>query len=142
MATENVIVKFCAVTVATLLVIGTIIYTRKTAFDILFREDHIKVKYVFDGREERFNYEDLVQLDYISVHESRTTNRLKFKVGEHSKTLRFKTVAYSDAFIKFVKWLKNKNETIEIKVTSSDHYLNHLLHEEYGFNYRKVRKVK
>jgi hypothetical protein len=141
-ATENIAVKICVILVSILLVIGTILYTRKTTIDIIFLADNIKVNYVFGGREERIKYEDLIQLKYISASRSTTTNRIKFKVKDEINSLKFRTVAYSNEFINFVKWIKSKNENIEISVFPSDNYMNHLLQEEYGFNYRKVPKIK
>ncbi len=85
-------------------------------------------------------YKDLLQIEFISAHRTPTRNRIKFNYGNKIKSLRFLTVAYSDQYIEFVKWLKSKNDKLDLKVFPSNHIINHKIQEVYGFKYREIVK--
>ncbi|WP_299534151.1 hypothetical protein [Ulvibacterium sp.] len=115
--------------------------SRNRIFDVEFKEQFIVVDHVFKPDNARILYENIIELQFISVNKSPTFNKMIFNYGEKQETIRFKTIARGDEFIDFVKWLKSKNDKIKVSVYPPDHYMNHRLQKEYGFNYRKVPKI-
>ncbi|MCL7765475.1 hypothetical protein MPF19_18815 [Polaribacter sp. Z014] len=74
-------------------------------------------------------------MKYIKASKSPTLNEIKFNDGDKNLSLKFLSIEYSN-YIEFVKWIKSKNEKIELTVFPSDNYMNHKLQEIYGFKYR------
>lgn len=133
-------VKIITVLISIGIVILIILYQRKRAFDIKFLENEILVEYSFLKKIIRVPYADLLQIEFISAYRSPNRNSIKFKNGKKIESLRFLTVVQSDQYIEFIKWLKSKNDKLELKVFPSDHIMNHKIQEVYGFKYRKILK--
>ena len=121
-------------------VVLIILYQRERTFDIKFSENGIIIEYTFLKKTIQVSYVDLLQIEFISAYRSPNRNRIKFKNGNKIKSLRFLTVAQSDHYLEFIKWLKSKNDKLELKVFPSDHIMNHKIQEVYGFKYRKILK--
>ena len=138
--TESIYLKIISIIIPILLIILIVLYRRKKTFDIFFNEDKILVDYFIIKEKHEIAYKDLLEITYISAHKSPIMNRIKFRKNKAIKSLKFTSVAYSDEYIAFIKWLKSKNENIEISVFPSDNMMNHKIQEVYGFNYRKILK--
>ncbi|NJB72019.1 hypothetical protein GGR42_002510 [Saonia flava] len=135
-AVENLIYQILAISI-TLILIGLIMYyARIKAFSILFEDKHVVVKYRFINKVKHINYSDIMELKYINASKSPTTNEIKFKEAEQNLSLKFLSIEY-ESYIEFVKWIKSKNDKIQLTVFPSDNYMNHRLQEIYGFKYRK-----
>jgi hypothetical protein len=135
-ATKNVLYQIIVISIM-LLIVGLIIrYVRIKTFSIRFEDEQVIVKYPFTGKEKNIGYSDIVELQYISAYKAATTNEIKFKESGENLSLKFLSIEY-DSYIEFVKWIKSKNDKIELTVFPSDNYMNHRLQEIYGFNYRK-----
>ncbi|NRR91931.1 hypothetical protein HSX10_10180 [Winogradskyella undariae] len=113
-----------------------ILYLRKKVFTIKFLEAVISVDYIYLDKSIQILYNELIAVEFISVHKSPDRNRIKFMKDDKVESLRFLSIAQSDSYIEFVKWLKSKNEKIELTVFPSDHIMNHKIQEVYGFKYR------
>ncbi|UOY06532.1 hypothetical protein L0P88_21735 [Muricauda sp. SCSIO 64092] len=140
-ATENIAAQISVVMVTTLISLWFVIRTRDRVIDVEFKEQFMVVNHIFKSTKARIQYEDIVALEFISVHRRPTINKIKFHFMGKIESIRFRTVAYGPEFIDFVKWLKSKNDNIKVSVHPPDDYMNHRLQEEYGFNYRKVPKI-
>jgi len=113
-------------------------WIKNKAFHCSFFEDHLSIKYDFQPKEFTVKYTNISEIRYYSVHKGTDSNRIYF-TSSPLKKIRIETVAHGDDFVEFIKWIKSKNENIEVAVYPSDHILNHKLQEVYGFKYRKVR---
>jgi len=137
---EIIWTKVISVLISIGIVILIILYQRKKTFDIKFSENEIIIEYTFLKKIVKVPYTDLMQIEFISAYRAPNRNRIKFKIGNKIESLRFLTVAQSDQYIEFIKWLKSKNDKLELKVFPSDHIMNHKIQEVYGFKYRKMLK--
>lgn len=117
-----------------------ILYQLRQSFTIKFSENRIIIEYPFLRRIIEVTYENLFEIEFISAYRTPNRNRIKFKIQNKVKSLRFLTVAKSDQYIEFIKWLKSKNDKLELKVFPSDHIMNHKIQEIYGYKYRKILK--
>ncbi|WP_445385754.1 hypothetical protein ACT6NV_02835 [Robiginitalea sp. IMCC44478] len=138
-ATENIAVQFSIIIIAVLLTIWVIIRTKNKTVEITFMEDHFKIKYFFKKEEHKIPYKNLLRIKYFD-YQYRTTakNKIWFldKLGIESVVVR--PVAKGEDFVTFVKWLKTKNNKIQIEATDA---MDYKLQEAFGFRYRKVPKI-
>ncbi|MBG7612880.1 hypothetical protein IU405_11545 [Polaribacter sp. BAL334] len=139
-SSEIIWIKVISILISIGIVILIILYQRKRTFDIKFLENEIIIKYPFLKKTSQVPYVDLLQIEFISAYRTPNRNRIKFKIGNKIESLRFLTVAQSDQYIEFIKWLKSKNDKLELKVFPSDHIINHKIQEVYGLKYRKILK--
>ncbi len=139
-ALELLWMKFISIFIAIGIVILIIIYQRKRTFEIKFTEEGIRIEYKFLRKTIKVPYPNLLSIEFISAYRSPNMNKIKFKDGNKIKSLSFLTVAHADHYIEFVKWLKSKNDKLELKVFPSDHIMNHKIQDVYGFKYRKILK--
>ncbi|WP_189343048.1 hypothetical protein, partial [Winogradskyella epiphytica] len=139
-SSEIIWIKIISILISIGIVIFIILYQRKRTFNIKFLENEIKIEYPFLKKTSQVPYVDLLQIEFISAYRSPNRNRIKFKIGNKIESLRFLTIAQSDQYIEFIKWLKSKNDKLELKVFPSDHIMNHKIQEVYGFKYRKMLK--
>jgi hypothetical protein len=139
-SSEIIWIKIISILISIGIVIFIILYQRKRTFNIKFLENEIKIEYPFLKKTSQVPYVDLLQIEFISAYRSPNRNRIKFKIGNKIESLRFLTIAQSDQYIEFIKWLKSKNDKLELKVFPSDHIMNHKIQEVYGFKYRKILK--
>jgi len=135
-ALENTTYQILVISITLFLIGFVIYYARTNTFSILFEEKHVVVKYRFINKTNYIDYSDITELKYINASKSPTTNEIKFKHEKQSMSIKFLTIDNID-YIEFVKWIKSKNEKIELTVFPSDNYMNHRLQEIYGFKYRK-----
>lgn len=140
-ATENVAVQISVAMVVFFITLWIVLSNRDRIIDVEFREQFIVVNHVFKVDVVRIPYEHVIELQFVSVNKGPTINKMKFDYLERQETIRFKTIAHGTEFVDFVKWLKTKNDKIKVTAYPPDHYMNHKLQEEYGFNYRKVPKI-
>ena len=134
-AVENIIYKIIAIVITSILVGLLIYYVKSKSFSIVFKDTQVIVEYSFNGKTKYIDYSNITELKYIKASKSPTLNEIKFKDGDKNLSLKFLSIEYSN-YIEFVKWIKSKNETIELTVFPSDNYMNHKLQEIYGFKYR------
>ncbi|MCH4552381.1 hypothetical protein [Aestuariibaculum lutulentum] len=132
--------KVISLSVVVLMIVWVVIYSRKKAFNIYFEQEEICIKYTFIDREIKVQYNDLIEVKYISGYRVPTKNSIKFIKGSKLQAVKFDTVGDDECYLSFVKYLKSKNKNIELKVIPSDHILNYKLQEIYGFKYRKFVK--
>ena len=139
-SSETIWIKVISILISIGIVILIILYQRKKTFDIKFSENGIIIEYPFLKKTVQVSYADLLQIEFISAYRAPNRNSIKFKIGNKIESLRFLTVAQSDQYIEFIKWLKSKNDKLELKVFPSDHIMNHKIQEVYGFKYREMLK--
>lgn len=139
--TSNIAAQISVTMVTLLMAAWFILRLRDKVIDVEFTNEYVTVEHVFKSCKERFPYEKIISLEYVSVRRSPTLNKIEFYQEDERRLIQFKSVAYGAEFIDFVKWLKSKNEKVIVSVYPPDHYMNHRLQEEYGFNYRKVPKI-
>ncbi|MEP5254104.1 MAG: hypothetical protein ABJQ39_03515 [Winogradskyella arenosi] len=132
--------KVYCVVVAIALMALMLVYQRRKTFEIKFLESEILIDYPYLKTSHKIPYADLLEIQFVSGYREPDTNSIKFRIGSKIKSLRFLTVAHADFYIEFIKWLKSKNDNIELKVFPSDHIMNHKIQEVYGFKYRKMVK--
>lgn len=137
---EFILMKIISIGFSLFLAFLVILNQRKKTFDILFLENQINVHYLFLDKKITICYNDIVELTFISVSKSPNRNQIKYQFKNKIHSLKFLSVAESDQYIEFIKWIKSKNEKIELKVLPSDHIMNHKIQEVYGFKYRKFLK--
>lgn len=133
---ESIWIKVITIIFLVVVLIFIILYLRKKVFTIKFLEAVISVDYIYLDKSIQILYNELIAVEFISVHKSPDRNRIKFMKDDKVESLRFLSIAQSDSYIEFVKWLKSKNEKIELTVFPSDHIMNHKIQEVYGFKYR------
>ncbi|MEL4307335.1 hypothetical protein [Joostella sp. CR20] len=136
---SNIIIVGTAILVCIICII-TVLYKRKNTFEIAFEEGEIVKNYTFIHKKVRINYKNLLAIEYIDFPKSSVMNKVKYKSKNRVKTISFVAFAHSDDYLEFIKWLKSKNENIELKVSPSDHIMNYKIQEIYGFKYRKFLK--
>lgn len=140
-ATENIAAQMSIVMVVIFILLWIALRARNRVLEVEFREQFMVVTHIFKNKSTRIGYESIMALEFVSARRGPTINKIKFHDKGKHNSIRFRTVAYGAKFIDFVKWLKSKNDKITISVHPPDHYMNHRLQEEYGFNYRKVPKI-
>ncbi|WP_179352475.1 hypothetical protein [Winogradskyella vidalii] len=130
--------------ISILITIGAVIviiyYHRKRTFTIKFLENEIIIEHQFLKKKIKVSYVDLLVIEFLSIHKSPDRNKIHFKTENQLQSLSFLAIAHSDQYIEFIKWLKTKNDKLELKVFPSDHIMNHKIQEIYGFKYRKMLK--
>ncbi|WP_225034730.1 hypothetical protein [Winogradskyella sp. SM1960] len=139
-ATDIIWIQLISILITIGIVVVIISYQRKRTFTIKFLENEIIIEYKFLKKRIQVPYADLLVIEFLSIHKSSDKNRIKFKTKNQVQSLSFLAIAHSDHYIEFIKWLKTKNEKLELKVFPSDHILNHKIQEIYGFKYRKMLK--
>jgi len=139
-SSETIWIKVISILISIGIVILIILYQRRRTFDIKFSENEIIIEYPFLKKTVQVSYANLLLIEFMSANRMPNMNRIKFKIGNKIESLRFLTVAQSDQYIEFIKWLKSKNDKLELKVFPSDHIMNHKIQEVYGFKYRKMLK--
>lgn len=132
--------KVYSIVVAIALMALMLVYQRRKTFEIKFLETEILIEYPYLKTSLQIPYADLLEIHFVSVYREPDRNRIKFRMGNKIKSLRFLTVAHSDSYIEFIKWLKSKNGNVELKVIPSDHIMNHKIQDVFGFKYRKMVK--
>lgn len=137
---EIIWAKMIIVFLTLVIIFLIILYQLRQSFTIKFSDNRIIIEYPFLKRIIEVPYENLIEIEFISAYRTPNRNRIKFKIQNKVKSLRFLTVAQSDQYIEFTKWLKSKNDKLELKVFPSDHIMNHKIQEIYGFKYRKILK--
>lgn len=137
---EFIWAKMIIVFLTLVIIFSIILYQLRQSFTIKFSDNRIIIEYPFLKRIIEVPYENLIEIEFISAYRTPNRNRIKFKIQNKVKSLRFLTVAQSDQYIEFTKWLKSKNDKLELKVFPSDHIMNHKIQEIYGFKYRKILK--
>jgi hypothetical protein len=119
--------------------IGLFIYSfkwlDKEMFDIYFKENEIEIKYVYRKKIQIINYEDLIKYTFIET--SKNSNN-SFKTKDNHFI--FNRVVGHDCFIEFYKFLKGKNENIEIEILPLSSDLEFLRQQEFGFKYKQFLK--
>jgi len=119
------------------LILTLVIVFRKTSFQCSFYDNHLLVKYNYLNKQFKIDYFDLLEIRYYAIHKGQSTNRIYFNSDKKKNYFKINSVKNGDEFIQFVKWIKSKNEKIEINIMPSDNLLNHKIQEEYGFKYRE-----
>lgn len=115
------------------------IYTVKRIVKILYKETYVLVKYKFLPIEYKIDYSNIVEINYSHPHRGPKSNKLIFKEGNFKKKISYSSMKTKE-YIGFLKWLKSKNEDIKFTVFPSNNYMNHLIQDEFGYNYRKYIK--
>ena len=133
---ENIGIQFLIIVGSILLSIWLVSYQRKKVFDIIFEKEKIRIEYVYNNKKIEIEYSELLTVEYISTPKNPTRNKIEFKLNGNIKKLKFLSVADSNEYVEFIKFLKSKNQNIKWKVFPSDNIMNHKLQEVYGFKYR------
>lgn len=115
-----------------------ILRARRRLLKINFNEDQILIEFQVLKKVEKIDYSEIKELKYFTGYRSSSKNIMKYKFDNKIRIVRFKPVAQNQEYIKFVKWLKAKNENIKITMHPSDSKLNHFYQKEFGFKYTKV----
>jgi len=119
--------------------IGLFIYSfkwiNKEMFDIYFKENEIEIKYVYGNKIQIINYQDLIKYTFV---ETSKNSKNSFKTKDFHFI--FNRVVDNNHFIEFYKFLKSKNENLEIEIFSLSSNLEYLRQQEFGPNYRKILK--
>ena len=133
---ENIGIQILIIIGSILLSIWLVSYQRKKVFDIIFEKEKIRIEYVYNNKKIEIEYSELLTVEYISTPKNPTRNKIEFKLNGNIKKLKFLSVADSNEYVEFIKFLKSKNQNIKWKVFPSDNIMNHKLQEVYGFKYR------
>ncbi|MCL7755136.1 hypothetical protein [Polaribacter sp. Z022] len=133
---ENIGIQILIIIGSILLSIWLVSYQRKKVFDIIFEKEKIRIEYVYNNKKIEIEYSELLTVEYISAPKNPTRNKIEFKLNGNIKKLKFLSVADSNEYVEFIKFLKSKNQNIKWKVFPSDNIMNHKLQEVYGFKYR------
>jgi hypothetical protein len=133
---EKIEIQILIIIASLLLSVWIISNQRKKVFDIIFEEEKIRIEYAHNNNKLEIKYSELLTVEYISTPKNPTRNKIEFKLYGNIKKLKFQSVAESNEYVEFVKFLKSKNENIKWKVFPSDNIMNHKLQEVYGFKYR------
>ena len=133
---EKIEIQILIIIGSVLLGVLIILNQRKKVFDIIFEKEKIRIEYVHNNSKIEIEYSELLTVEYISTPKNPTRNKIEFKLNGNIKKLKFQSVAESNEYVEFVKFLKSKNENIKWKVFPSDNIMNHKLQEVYGFKYR------
>ncbi|PQJ74161.1 hypothetical protein [Polaribacter gangjinensis] len=133
---EKIGIQILIIIGSILLSIWLVLYQRKKVFEIIFEKEKIRIEYVYNSNKIEIDYAELLTVEYISTTKNPTRNKIEFKLNGSIKKLKFLSVADSNEYVEFIKFLKSKNENIKWKVFPSDNIMNHKLQEVYGFNYR------
>ena len=134
---EIIEIQAVIITISIILSLLIILYQRKRVFEIQFKDEFVEIEFIYTKRKLQVPYSELLTVEYISVYKYPTKNKIEFKLNKKRKKLKFLTIANSNDYVEFIKWLKSKNENIEWRVFPSDNIMNHKLQEIYGFKYRK-----
>lgn len=126
-------VSWIVITLALFSFIYSFKWINKEMFDIYFEENQIEIKYVFGNKIQIINYEDILEYSFIDT--SRCTNN-SLKTKNHHFI--FNRVVNNNQFIEFYKFLKSKNENIDIKIFPLSSDLEYLRQKEFGLKYRKL----
>lgn len=104
-------------------------------FDIYFDENDIEIKYVFGKKVKIINYQAITKFTFVETYKN-SNNSFRTKDCHFI----FNRVVSHDRFIEFYKFLKSKNENIEIEILPLSSDLEFLRQQEFGLNYRKIIK--
>mgnify|MGYP006156349079 FL=1 len=104
-------------------------------FDIYFKENEIEIKYVYGKKIQIINYQDLIKYTFIETSKSSNNS---FKTKDFHFV--FNRVVGNNHFIEFYKFLKSKNENLEIEIFPLSSNLEYLRQQEFGLSYRKILK--
>ncbi len=110
-------------------------WINKEMYNIYFNENEIEIKYVYGNKIKIIDYQDLIKYSFLETYKN-TNNSFDTK-EEH---FFFNRVVGHDRFIEFYKFLKEKNENIEIEILPLSSDLEFLRQQEFGLNYRKILK--
>ncbi|WP_405567468.1 hypothetical protein [Polaribacter sp. Asnod6-C07] len=133
---DNILVQIITI-LSSLAVCATIlIYQRKNVFEIEFNDELIEIDFFYTNRKIAIEYSELLSIEYISTSKNPTKNKIEYKINGELKKLKFTSVAHSNEYVEFIKFLKSKNDGIKWKVFPSNDIMNHKLQKVYGFKYR------
>ena len=108
-------------------------WINKQMFDIYFKENVIEIKYVLGKKTQVINYQDVKKYTFIET--SRNSNNSLDTINQH---FIFNKVVSHNQFIEFYKFLKSKNENIDIEISPLSSDLEYLRQKEFGLKYRKL----
>lgn len=98
-----------------------------------FTESNIVVTYSISRKTELINYSNITEFQHISGFKQTSLNVIKYKPdGITNRKIKSTTVASSTEYIDFVKWLKNKNNSIEFSFFPSDSNMKTKFLKEFG----------
>ena len=103
---------------------------------IEFNEEHIILTYSITKTTIIMPYSKIIKWDCIDGQRGSHYNIIHFKSDNFLGTnkIRIDRIVDSDKFISFVKWLKSKNEKIELTITPSDSKLLYAYYKEFENN--------
>ncbi len=110
-------------------------WIKNEMFDIYFKENEIEIKYVYGKKIQIINYQDLIKYTFIETSKSSNNS---FKTKDFHFV--FNRVVSNNQFIEFYKFLKSKNENLEIEIFPLSSNLEYLRQQEFGLSYRKILK--
>jgi voltage-gated potassium channel Kch len=97
-----------------------------------FNESNLIITFMISKNEKIISYSDLIELTCIDGQRGYHFNVIKFKSSSFSNSkITVDRIVDSDKFISFLKWLKDKNERIELNIIPSDSKLIPEFHKEF-----------
>jgi len=80
-----------------------------------FSEDYILVNHLIFRKKVRIAYADIVEIHYIRGYKLSSLNVIKYLDNTTLRELKTTSVTTQEEFIDFVRWIKNKNNSIKFK---------------------------
>ena len=116
-----------------------LLYFLKLLKELVFvklNEKHMVLTYLITKTTKIIPYSKILKWDCIDGQRGSHYNIIKFEADNFLSTNKIKIdrIVDSDKFIPFIKWLKSKNEKIEITITPSDSKLLYEYYKEFENN--------
>lgn len=128
---DSEIILYGGLVIITLLVFLIIRLISKYA-SVNFTESNIIVEYGIFKKIEIINYSSITEYQHISGFKQTSLNIIKYKPdGLTNRKLKCTTVVSSADYIDFIKWLKNKNNSILFSFYPSDSDIKSIFKKEF-----------
>lgn len=118
-------------TIEAVLVLFIIRIFKKSAFELIFEDEKIIYSKKFEKQIIEFKYTELKEVHYFeSYGKTPSFNKFVFHSGNKDLKLRTDIVEYGEAFVNFIKFLKEKNPEFNTYVTPKGTQMHMRLRQE------------
>lgn len=115
-------------------------HNKKRFFEIEFDANEIKIAYVHLNKSFVIGYDSIIQIRFEHLRKAGDFNKITYLEDGKEKKISFITVASGEAYIDFLKWIKEKNDKILFDAYPPDEEMEFQIQSNFGFKYRKIHK--
>lgn len=123
-----------------LLFLITKVRNKKSYFEVELNANEIKITYVHLNQSFVIGYDSILKIRYEHLRKAGDFNKITYLENGKEKKIAFLTVASDEAYIDFLKWIKEKNDKIVFDAYPPDEEMEFKIQSAFGFKYRKIHK--